>query len=62
MQCDRQLHHAEAWAEVAAGHRGGCDDRSTKLLSDLVKLCARESLQTLRTLKAREERVGTDRA
>ena len=39
MKCDRQLHHAEAWAEVAASHCGGCDDRGTNLLSDLVELC-----------------------
>ena len=62
MQGDRQLHHAKARAEVAASHCGGCDDRGANLLSDLIKLGAREPLQALRALKAREERVGADRA
>ena len=44
MKGDGELNDAKAWPEVPARYRGCGDDRSAKLLSNLVKFRAGERL------------------
>ena len=58
MEDDRELHHAERAAEVAAGMRDRFDDRLADLAGQLLELGVREAAEVRWAVQVRQDRHG----